>query len=133
MNKKLLYILWSGLFILCAALGFLPEPEGPLRAVLTAISLVFFLPPALLLYAAYKQQDPDTAKLIRNLSCLSLAFSLVLLILNFLTALQSEFLGRVLHYMLVIVSAPMICSDHWAMSLFLWACLLMASLGHLRR
>ena len=133
MNKKLLYILWSGLFILCAALGFLPEPEGALGAVLTAISLAFFLPPALLLHRAYKQRDPDTAKLIRNLSCLSLGFSLVLLILNFLTALRSEFLGRVLHYILVIVSAPMICSGHWAMSLFLWACLLMVSLQQLRR
>ena len=34
MNKKLLYVLWSGLFILCAALGFLPEPEGALQPTL---------------------------------------------------------------------------------------------------
>ena len=133
MNKKLLYTIWAGLFILCAGVGFLPEPEGALRSVLTTLSLLFFLPPALLLYAARQQQDPDSAKLVRNLSCLSLGLTLVLLILNFLTALRSEFLGQVLHYILVIVSAPMICSGHWAMSLFLWSCLLMAAMGQTRR
>lgn len=133
MNKKSLYVLWAGLFILCAGLGFFPEPEGVPGALLTAFSMVFFLPPALLLYAAHRKQDADTAKLIRNLSVLSLGLSLILLILNFLTALRSELLGRVLHYILVIVSTPMICSGHWAMSLFLWACLLMASLRQLRR
>jgi len=34
----------------------------------------------------------------------------------------------VLHIMLVIVSSPMVCSGNWALSLFLWACLLVASL-----
>ena len=130
MNKKLLLMLWAGLFIMCAALGFIPEPEGAAAAAMTAVSVLFFLPPALLLY---KFRDPVTVKLIRNLSALSLGFTLVLLILNFLTALRSEYLGQVLHYVLVIVSSPMICSGHWALSLFLWACLLMASLKQCRR
>ena len=56
-----------------------------------------------------------------------------LLIFNFLTVLRSEFWGQVLHYTLTIVSAPMICSGHWALSLFLWACLLVASLQQLRK
>lgn len=133
MNKKLLCALWAGLFILCAALGFIPEPEGILRTLLTVLSLLFFLPPALLLWNAVKTQDPDTAKLIRNLSGLSLGLTLVLLVLNFLTAFSSEILGQILHYILIIVTSPMICSGHWAMSLFLWACLLMASLRQLRR
>ena len=130
MYKKLLLILWAGLFILCAALGFIPEPEGAAAAAMTAVSVLFFLPPALLLY---KFRDLVTVKLIRNLSALSLGFTLVLLILNFLTVLRSEYLGQVLHYVLVIVSSPMICSGHWALSLFLWACLLMASLRQCRR
>jgi len=125
MKKKLLYALWGGLFILCAGLGFIPEPEGTLQFILTAASVLFFLPPAMLLHRA----DAAEAKLIRNLSSLSLGLTLVLLVLNFLTALRSEFLGQVLHYTLVIVSSPMICSGHWALSLFLWACLLMSSLG----
>ena len=130
MNKKLLLMLWAGLFIMCAALGFIPEPEGAAAAAMTAVSVLFFLPPALLLY---KFRDLVTVKLIRNLSALSLGFTLVLLILNFLTVLRSEYLGQVLHYVLVIVSSPMICSGHWALSLFLWACLLMASLKQCRR
>ena len=133
MKAKKLYALWAVFFILCAGLGFIPEPEGTLRFVLTFVSLLFFLPPALLLLRAGNRQDADTAKLIRNLAALSLGLTLVLLILNFFTAFASEALGRVLHYVLVIVSSPMICSGHWAMSLFLWACLLMASSRQLRR
>ena len=72
--------------------------------------------------------DRETALLIRNLSALSLGVTLVTLILNFILAVSSEFLGNVLHYILVIVSAPMICSGYWVLSLFLWACLLMVSL-----
>ena len=127
MNKKLLYALWGSLFILCAGLGFIQEPEGKLQLLLTTVSLLFFIPPALLLWDAGKQQDLHTLKLVRNLSALSLGLTLVLLILNFLMAMSSEFWGQVLHYILVIVSSPMICSGHWVLSLFLWACLLTAS------
>lgn len=129
MNKKPLYMLWAGLFVLCAGLGFIPEPEGPSKIALTIISLVFFLPPAWLLYRG----DVSDAKLVCNFSALSLGLTLILLVLNFLTALQSDFLGQVLHYMLVIVSSPMICSGRWAMSLFLWACLLIASRKQTKR
>ena len=129
MNKKLLYMLWAGLFVLCAGLGFIPEPEGSFKIALTCISLVFFVPPAWLLYRG----DVSDAKLVCNLSALSLGLTLILLVLNFLTALQSDFLGQVLHYTLVIVSSPMICSGHWAMSLFLWACLLIASRKQTKR
>ena len=124
MNKKVLFVLWGVLFILCAGLGFILDPQGAVKTVMTVLSVLFFLPPALLLW----QADRNTAALIRNLSLLSLGVTLVTLILNFVLAVSSEFLGNVLHYILVIVSAPMICSGYWVMSLFLWACLLMASL-----
>jgi len=93
------------------------------------LSVAFFVPPALLLFRAEKQD----VLLIRNLSALSLTLTLALLIGNFLAAFSSETLGQILHYVLIIVSCPMICSGHWAMSLFLWACLLTASLRQLRR
>ena len=127
MKKSFLFALWGGMFILCAALGFIPEPSAPLSALLTAVSVLFFLPPALLLASAKKQEKTDTVKLIRNLSLASLTLTLALLIANFSLALRSELLGTFLHYTLTIVSAPMIASQHWALSLFLWACLLMAS------
>ena len=124
MNKKTLFTLWGVLFALCAGFGFLPEPEGAVKSLLTGLSVLFFLPPGLLLC----QADRDTALLIRNLSALSLGMTMVTLILNFVLAVSSEFLGNVLHYILVVVSAPMICSGYWVLSLFLWACLLMVSL-----
>ena len=129
MNQKAIYALWAVLFILCAAFGFIPEPEGLTAAALTLVSVAFFVPPAMLLFRAEKQD----VLLIRNLSALSLTLTLALLIGNFLTAFSSETLGAVFHYVLIVVSSPMICSGHWALSLFLWACLLVASLRQLRR
>jgi len=131
MMNKSLTALWAGLFIVCAGLGFIPEPEGTLRIFLTVLSLLFFLPPALLLYEAGKRQDKRVILLIRNLSILSLGLTMVLLILNFLTVLSSETLGLILYYVLIVVSSPTICSGYWAMSLFLWACLLTVSLRKL--
>ena len=125
MNQKVLFALWGVLFILCAGLGFLPEATG----WMTALSILFFLPPALLLYKG----DKNTVLLVRNLSLLSLGVTLVTLILNFVLAVSSETLGNILHSVLTIVSAPMICSGFWVLSLFLWACLLMASLKFLKK
>lgn len=133
MNKKLLYILWAVLFILCAGLGFIPAPEGAVAGLLTALSVVFFVPPAWLLYDAAKTGDKLTAALIRNLSALSLGLTVVVLTLNFLSALTSEFWGNLLHSILIIVSAPMICSGYWVLSLFLWACLLMAGISQTKK
>ena len=133
MKQKVLTILWGGLFIVCAGLGFIPEPEKSMQALMTAASVLFFLPPTLLLYDAGRNRDRATILLIRNLAAISLGLTMVLLILNFLTVLSSEALGLILHYVLIIVSCPMICSGHWAMSLFLWACLLTASLRQLKK
>lgn len=129
MNKKTLFILWGALFVLCAALGFLPEPGGVVKGIMTAASVLFFLPPFLLLY----RSDRNTSLLIRNLSALSLGVTLVTLILNFVLAVSSETLGNILHYILVVVSAPMVASGYWVLSLFLWACVLMVSLKNLHK
>jgi len=129
MKRKILYALWAVLFILCAGLGFIPEPENLTAAILTTLSISCFIPPFLLLYRSNKSD----AQLIRNLSALSLGLTAVLLILNFLTVFSSEAVGLVLHYVLTIVSSPMVCSGHWALSLFLWACLLVGSLQMLKK
>ena len=119
MTKKLYYGLWAGLFILCAGLSFIPEPAGFLKFCMTALSILFFLPPALLLYFAGKQDDRLTVKLIRNLSAASLGLTLVLLIANFMSLMASEILGNILYTVLLIVSSPMVCSGYWVLSLFL--------------
>lgn len=133
MTKKKLFVLWGGMFILCAGLGFIPGPTGALRVLLSAVSLAFFVPPGLLLYRAAKTGDRATVVLIRNLAALSLILTAVLLVLNFLAVLSTEAAGTMLYYMLVMVSSPMICSGNWAVSLFLWACLLMAALKYGRK
>ena len=128
MSNKSLYSLWGVLFIICAALGFIPVPSGAVQAVFTILSVLFFLPPVVLLYRAGKAGDRSAALLIRNLSLASLGLTLLVLILSVVSAIQSEFLGNFLHGILVIISTPMICSGYWVLSLFLWACILIYSL-----
>lgn len=127
MKERNLFAFWGGLFILCAGLGFIPEPAGVLQNVMTLLATASFLPPIMILWRVRREEHSPERKLVRNLSALSLGLTLVLLIANFLTALASEAVGTALHYILVIVSSPMICSGYWAGSLFLWACLLVAS------
>lgn len=127
MKNKSLLAIWGIFYIICAGLGFIPEPEGAVRIFLTAISVLFFVPPAILLFDAFSSRDKKTIRLIRLLSALSLALTLVLLTANFLAALGASWLGTLLHILLVIGSAPMLCSNYWVLSLFLWAVLLVAS------
>lgn len=128
MSNKLLYVLWGVLFIICAGLGFMPEPSR-----LTGLmALVFFLPPAAVLYRAKKSGDRASVKLVCCLSALSLGLTLVLLVANVLSAAAPEAVGSQLYYLLAVISAPMVCSGYWALSLFLWACLLVTGLQLLK-
>ena len=129
MNKKLLFALWGILYILCAGLGFLPEPEGAARFLLTALAVVFFLPPAILLATG----DLQSRKLIRNLSIASLSLTVVLIIANVLSIRGSTALGDGLYAMLIVISSPMVCGGNWLISLFLWACLLTVSIQHSKK
>ena len=125
MSNKLLFALWGVLFIICAGLGFMPESSG----WMTALAVLFFLPPAVILC----RKDRDAVKLVCWLSGLSLAATVLLLVANVLSVAASEAVGTALYYLLVVISTPMIAGGHWAMSLFLWACLLMAGLKLLKR
>ena len=132
MNKKSLFAVWALLFILCAGLGFIQEPTGFLRHILFFLSLVFFLPPALILFKSIQKRDFNTVRLIRNLSGLSLLSTLILIVLNIVSALWPPLAGDILHSVLTIVSSPMICCGNWFLSMFLWACLLMICLQTLK-
>ena len=128
MNKTSYYTTWAGISILCAGLSFIPEPAGFLKFLMIALSLAFFLPPAMLLYRAKKERDVFTVKLIRNLSLASLILTVAVLIISVLSFLAPEWVGNFLHILLILVSVPMVCSQYWVLSLFCWACLLMVSL-----
>ena len=128
MNKTSYYTVWAGIYILCAGLSFIPEPAGFLKFLMMALSLGFFLIPALLLYRAKKERDGFSVKLIRNLSLASLILTAAVLIISVLSFLAPEWVGNFLHILLILVSVPMVCGQYWVLSLFCWACLLMVSL-----
>lgn len=132
MNQKILFALWGGLFALCAGLGFIQEPTGFLKVLLVLLSIGFFVPGFLLLRQSAAAKDRHTLALLRNLSMLSLAVTLVMLIVNFFSVWFSETVGNILYYVLIIVSTPMVSSQYWAMSLFLWAYLMIDSMAQLR-
>lgn len=129
MSKKTLYWIWGVLFIFCGLLGFIPQPEGIVKVLVVVSSLVFFVPGGILLYMGKKEQDYGTIRVVRNLSIISLAVTLFLLVLNFLSGHASTAMGDFLYGLLVMLSAPMVCSQYWFLSLFLWACLLMTAIS----
>lgn len=133
MKDSKLYTLWGAAYILCGLLGFIREPNGFVMAVLVLLAAGFFVPGAILLYRGYKENNSLKIKTIRNISLIWLGMTLVLLVANFLTAGATELAGDLLYGFLVILTAPMCCGQFWILSLFLWACLLMASLSCLKK
>lgn len=129
MNKKTLYLIWGGLFIFCGLLGFIPQPEGIVKALMVVSSLVFFVPGGILLYLGKKEQDYSAISVVRNLAIISLSVTLVLLVLNFLSGKASDAMGEFLYGLLTVLSAPMVCSQYWFVSLFFWACLMMTAIS----
>ena len=128
MKKTFLYTLWAGLSLLCIGLSFIPQPSRALQGIMTLLSILFFVPGFLLLWDARRRKDEKTIKLLRLMSILSLCLTLALFIFNIWAVLGSELLGNVLYVLLLVVSVPMVCSGHYALSLFLWVCLLICVL-----
>ena len=133
MSNLFLSIIWAFLYAACAILGFIPSPSGAISGLLISASILFFLPPTVLLLRAAKQKNQKLIKQIRNVSLIWLVTALVLIVLNILSVMSSELTGIVLYYMLIIIASPMVCGQYWIISLFLWACLLMASWQQLRK
>lgn len=125
MNTTSYYSLWAGMFILCAGLGFIPEPAGFGKFCLVILSIGFFAPPAFLLKDAKNRGNHFHIRTVRNLAFASLMLTLILIIANFMTLSASDGVGNLLYVLLAIVSAPMICAQYWVLSLFLWACLML--------
>ena len=124
MNTTSFYTLWAGFFILCAGLGFVPEPAGFGKFLLIALALGFFAVPGWFLTWLDKRGDRLHIRIVRNLAIASLGLTLALILINFVSFMAPEAVGNLLYILLVIVSAPMICGQYWVLSLFLWACLL---------
>lgn len=124
MKLKSVWLSWLYLFVLTAVLGFIPSPVGFFKVLLVALAVAFFVPGFMLLVKADHREDMKTIRLVRNIAIAALVVSTILIMLNFLSATLSAAWGLVLHGMLVIFAAPMICGQYWVLSLFGWACLM---------
>ena len=129
MKNRFLFALWGVLWILCGLLGLMAEPVEGFRIFIRLAALGCFLPPVLLL----RSKDARTVRLIRNLAAASLGLTALLLGLNFASLGASEAVGTLLHVALSVLSSPMLCGGNWLISLFLWACLLIAAGKELKR
>ena len=132
-NTKKFWILWAVLYLLCTVCAFFPVAPGALSGLFLLLSLGFFIPPGILIYAAVQNKWPKILRIIRNLSLISLGLTLVCILLNFLSIQASQAWGMVLYWLLILVSTPMICSQVWVVGLFGWACLLMVCLKYLKK
>ena len=126
-RKGKLALAWAALYVICAIFGFINTKNGLLQAIFALFSIGFFLPGGILLYEAIGEKDRKTVLRIRYLSAASLGLTVLTLIGNVLTLPASEAVGDRMYGLLVLVSTPMISSQMWFISLFLWASLLMGS------
>ena len=131
-NQKL-WLAWGFFYLASTFWGFIPNPPGVVYALFLLTGLGFFVPPGMLIYRAIQRSDRKILKQIALISLLSLILTVVLIVLNFLSVRASLAWGNVLYWLLIIVSAPMVCTQIWVISLFGWACLLMTCLMYLKK
>ena len=124
MTNQKITILWAFLYGVCAALGFIPNPTGALSGLMIVLSVAFFIPPAMLVWRGVKEKNRVLLKKLQYISLIWLGLTTVMLSLNFLSVEASEAAGKVLYWLLILVSSPMICSQMWIVPIFLWGCLL---------
>ncbi len=129
MKIKYIWMLWGWLFAITALVGFLPAENGLVVALMVLLAAAFFITGVLLLVYGRR----ETWKWVRNCAIGSLALTLLFLVLNIASVQANAWVGQVLHGLLTVVSAPMLCCQAWGVSLFLWACLLFAAVGRLRK
>ncbi len=133
MSNKTWYWIWGGMYAICAVLGFIPGPQGALYWLLFGISLLFFVPPAVILRQAVTAKDRRSIKIMRTVCLTWFAVMLFLLILNLGSIGASAAAGAAVYYFLVVLASPMICSQIWVVPMFLFGCLLTVCFQQLRK
>ena len=126
--NKWLYFSWGILYALSAVLGLVQDPSETQKLLMLIFSLTFFVPGFLLLYNAIQSGTRTGVLTVRLVSLASLVLTTGGLVAMLLSAgTGSEVATDVTYYVLAVVSVPMLCSQIWVVSLFLWACLLFSS------
>ena len=123
-----LYMIWGGLFALTALLGLLfPGAAGFGRALLLGCTAGFFLPPWLILTKARAEGSKRQLRLVRYLALASLVMTMVLFCAGILSVRFGEALGNVVHVLMSVICAPLMCGNYYVLPMFLWATLLVGS------
>lgn len=133
MKAKKLYGIWLGLYLLCAALGFIGSRNIFVHILLGLAACGFYIPGIVLLYRAICQQDKKQLLRVRLLSLSCLVLTLLMIVLNIVAVQAGQTVGIILHILLSLVSVPMTCFYWQGLGLFLWACLFIASFPRLWR
>ena len=131
LTYKSLYRLWIGLFALTALLGlFFPGVENAAgRFFLGLISVVFFLPPWAILARARKAGNRHHLRLVRYLSIANLVLTLALICAGILSLPYGETVGNMIHVLMTVLCAPLVCSNYYVLPMVLWAMLFYGSFG----
>lgn len=133
MKKFVLGGVWLLFYVMCLLLSYITAPSVSQQAALFVLSVVFFVPGFWLLIDARRQHDAKMLRILRWISGAVLLLTVVLLIANVSSVLASETVGNILYTLLIIVSVPMVCSQSWLISLFLWAFLFLSTLGRKKK
>ena len=133
MKDRTLYLIWLYLYILCAALGFIPEPQGLLQAMLALAAICFFIPPSVLIYRGVRHHEPKHIRNVLRLSILSLVLTMVLYVANILSIAASDLMGNILNAALTVLAAPALTFPIPVASIFAWACLLVVCLKYRKK
>ena len=115
------YGVWIVFYIVAVLLSLVNEPSLWIRIY----SIVFFVPGVMLAVWAAQQQDKVQIKRLRTICITSLVLSTVMLVVSLLTVKAAPQATRIISSIFIIVSEPLWISPSWALSMFLWACILM--------
>ena len=116
MKEKHLWLSWLYLSILCAVLGFIPEPYGLVKGLMVMLSVACFVP-------GFMLARRGRGRTVGRITLAWLITAVVLLLCNFASALMHRIWGGIFYYAMVILSSPMVCGQFWFVSLFMGACL----------
>ena len=68
MKKSNLWAGWAAMYSICLTFSFIPNPQGVLSGFMLILGLLFFLPPAMLLYWAIPRREFEMIRRIRTKS-----------------------------------------------------------------
>ena len=123
-----LCILWVVLYCACVGFSFVSNRNLGGKIFLIGLNLMFFVPPFVLAFRALKEENRKALKTLRWICISVLVLATVTLVLNIVAVKFSATVGLVMYILFAVLAPPLACANQWALSLFLWACVMMLTL-----